>query len=113
MTPEELAQGQLEAYNARDIDRFLQFYARDVVVYGVPSGEQMRGREMMRERYRNLFENCPELDCKLLNRMVMGDWVVDHEEVTGHAADPDGVVNAVAIYRCRDGLIGEVHFLDS
>jgi len=109
--PEELAQGQLEAYNARDLDTFLTFYAEDVVVHGLPGQTLMTGQDEMRERYRDLFEKSPQLHCKLVKRMVKGDWAVDEEHVTGHAADPEGRVHAIAIYRCEEGVIKEVYFL--
>lgn len=111
MGPAELAQGQLDAYNARDLETFLTFYAEDVVVHGLPGTVLMTGREQMRSRYRELFDSSPELNCQLVSRMVKGEWAVDEEKVTGHAADPAGEVHAVAIYRCEDSLIREVYFL--
>jgi len=44
-----VVQGQLEAYNARDIDRFLSFHAPDAVLLSHPDGEVlMSGTEAMR-----------------------------------------------------------------
>ena len=35
-SPEAFAQRQLDAYNARDLERFIREYTEDVVVYRLP-----------------------------------------------------------------------------
>jgi len=110
-TPEEAAQAQLDAYNARDIEAFLACYAPGVVVTRDPSGEVLaEGRGTMRETYAKLFADAPELHCKLLYRIVHGRCVVDHEEVTGFPGREQ--VYAVAIYEVEEGLIRRVWFLE-
>jgi hypothetical protein len=109
VTPVELAQGQLDAYNARDLDAFLSFYAEDCVVRDLPGGAaRIEGREAMRARYGALFASCPDLHARLENRIVVGDFVVDHERVQRRRDEPE--VAAVAIYRCAEALIREVWF---
>lgn len=103
------AQRQLDAYNARDLDAFLAVYTDDVVIRAHPSGEVlMEGKEAMRTRYGKLFEEHPELDCKLLHRIVHPPFAMDHEEVTGMGPD---TVYAVATYEVVNGLIRNVWFL--
>ncbi|MDH3593114.1 MAG: nuclear transport factor 2 family protein, partial [Planctomycetota bacterium] len=64
MTPEEAAQAQLDAYNARDIEAFLAAYDPAVEVAQLPSGEvTARGRDAMRPIYQGLFERAPDLHC--------------------------------------------------
>jgi len=109
-TPEEAAQEQLEAYNARDLDAFLRLYAEDVVLMRLPGDEVMaRGHEAMREIYGRLFEDSPDLCCRLLGRIVQGRFVVDHEAVAGVRGGD--AVHAVAIYEVAGGLIRRVWFL--
>jgi hypothetical protein len=109
-SPETVVQRQVEAYNARDIEAFLSFYADDVVIRRLPSGEVIsNGKDAMRPRYAARFADNPELHCTITQRIVHGDWVVDHELVTGVQGRPR--VRAVATYEVRDGLIRNVWFL--
>lgn len=107
-TPEALAQRQLAAYNARDIEAFLAPYSEDVEVYDYPGRLLYTGKARMRERYAGLFAASPALHCDLVARMVLGNVVIDHEHLSGHR---DGVSKAIAIYTVRDGRIARVEFV--
>lgn len=106
--PEALAQRQLNAYNARDIDSFLRVYSADVEVMELDGKVSLKGQEAMRARYAPLFESSPLLHCELVKRMVIGSWVVDEERVTGRGPEP---IHAAAIYEIRDGRIARIRFL--
>ena len=109
-TPADLAQRQLDAYNAGDLEAFLACYAEDCTVRAHPSGAvMMRGREAMRDRYGRLFAEHPDLHAKLLARIEHEVFAIDHEHVVG--LRPDEVVYAVATYEVRGGLIRRVWFL--
>ena len=106
-TPEELAQGQLDAYNAHDIDAFCTFFAEDVRIYDAHTHTLlMEGMRQFRARYIKTFAN-EKLHCTLVNRMVQENIVIDQESVVGLG---DEIVKAIAIYHTRDDLIREVHF---
>lgn len=108
-TPEMLAQKQLNAYNARNIDAFLEPYSEDVALYNFPNELIYQGKEQMRANYQGMFENVPDLHCELVNRIVLGNTVIDQERVTGF---PNGeVIEAVAIYKIADGKIKAVYFM--
>jgi hypothetical protein len=103
------AQGQLDAYNSRDIDKFLSWYADSIQLIRMQSGEVFcSGKEQMREIYGNLFSEKENLHCRLVNRIVCGDFVFDEEKVTGLRGD---TVHAVAIYEIKDGLIQRAWFV--
>ncbi|WP_373495191.1 nuclear transport factor 2 family protein [Aquiflexum sp.] len=106
---EKLAQEQLEAYNKRDIEAFVLPYAANVKVFNFPSELLYEGRENMYELYGRMFARTPELHCKLVNRMVMGNTVIDQEEVTITKNEPP--MRAIAIYKIKDGKIAEVYFV--
>ncbi len=109
-SPETVVQRQVEAYNARDVDAFLSFYAEDAVIRRLPANEiAWDSREAMRPRYAKRFAENPDLNCTITQRVVHGDWVVDHELVTGVKSRPRA--RAVAIYEVREGLIRNVWFL--
>lgn len=107
-TVEGPVQRQLDAYNARDLQRFLAEYADDVVVFRPPAAEPtIVGREALGAHYAKNRFNLPALHARLLNRIVSGDTVVDQEEVTGV---PGGVIGAVAVYKVKNGRIQAVWF---
>ena len=107
MTALELVQGQLDAYNAHDIDTFCTYFADNVTVRDGRTQECLfAGMEAFRERYQNTFSN-PELHCHLLNRIEQDDIIIDHEEVTGIE---EGLVYAIAAYQIENGLIQQVTF---
>ncbi|MBI4702531.1 MAG: amidohydrolase family protein [Deltaproteobacteria bacterium] len=106
-SPASVVQGQLDAYNARDLERFLSHHAPRVLVVRRPGGAVVaEGREAMRAVYAKLFATSPDLHCRLLGRVAVGSTVVDRELVTGIAGRP--YVPAVAIYTVEDGLIARV-----
>jgi imidazolonepropionase-like amidohydrolase len=106
-TPVELADVQLAAYNAHNLEAFLAPYAEDVEIYDLSSNKpQVRGKEAMRQRY-SFLNNIGVLYCKLLNRIVQGNVVIDHEEIW---ADGGQRFYGIAIYEISNGRIQKVWF---
>jgi hypothetical protein len=108
MSPEQPVQRQLEAYNARDLERFVAEYSDDIQVFLPPATEPLlSGKKAFAEHYRLHRFTLPDLHAEVVQRIVSGNTVVDHERVTGLEA---GVVEAVAVYRVEEGLITTVWF---
>jgi hypothetical protein len=103
-TPEIIVQRQLDAYNARDIDALLAIYAADARQYEHPGTLLASGVAEMRERMALRFQE-PNLHARLLRRVVMGNIVIDHEEVSRTFPEGPGLVDMVAIYEVADGKI--------
>lgn len=102
-------QAQVDAYNRRDIDAFAAAYAPDVRLFDHPDRLQLSGVEQLRTEYAGFFAAAPRLHVRITRRIVQGEYVIDHEHVTGL---PDGSdVEAVAIYQVRNGRIQNVWFL--
>ncbi|MEL6649717.1 MAG: amidohydrolase family protein, partial [Bacteroidota bacterium] len=108
-SPEIMAQRQLNAYNLRNLEAFVDCYADSVAVYGYPDQLYYVGKDKMGPNYQGMFENTPELHCELVNRIVLGNTVIDQERVTGFG--PDRVIKAVAIYTVENGKISVVRFV--
>ena len=107
-TPEQLIQEQVQAYNDRDLARFLSFYSQDAVLYNLDTGDTIsRGHAEMEPKYARLFQNA-SLHCRIENRIVLGGTVVDQECVTVDAGGT--VIRAIAIYETAHGLIQRVWF---
>ncbi|MBL0273954.1 MAG: amidohydrolase family protein [Chitinophagaceae bacterium] len=105
-TPEMLVQQQLNAYNAHDLEAFLAPYAEDVEIYMFPDKPEMKGKTEMRKAYQFVTQT-PGLYCRLVNRIVQGNMVIDEEEVWGFGDKP---VHAVAMYLVEKGKIRKVYF---
>ena len=106
-SPVDLAQGQLEAYNDRDINRFCTFFSSEIKVYDAHTNTLLfAGMDAFRERYTETFEN-PDLHCTVTQRIVLGNIVIDKEEVQGFGAS---FKEAIAIYHTNENCITEVHF---
>lgn len=106
---EQLAQQQLDAYNNRDIDAFLLPYSDTVTVYMYPDQLMYKGKETMRQQYAGMFKNTPDLFCKLQNRIVLANTVIDHELVTFNKAQP--AMQAIAVYTVDKDKIVAVRFI--
>lgn len=104
-------QTQLDGYNTGDIDLFLSAYADSVKIYSFPNELTMEGKTAMRETYGSMFERMPDLHCRLINRTVMGNRILDLESVIWEKGKAPSEV--IAIYLVEDGLITEVRFLRS
>jgi hypothetical protein len=105
-SPVELADQQLLAYNAHNLDAFLAAYAEDVEIYDLNTNTlRTKGKADMRKRY-DFLNNPGKLHCNLLNRIVQGNIVIDHEEIITDR----GKFYAVAIYEIKDGKIAKVWF---
>lgn len=84
-------------------------YAPDVTVEDGLGNVRLTGWEVMRERYAKAFSDEPNVYCELLARIRHGDFVVDHEELTGYRSGETR--HAVAIYWVQGDLIQRVRFL--
>ena len=106
-SPSDLAQRQLNAYNFRNIEAFLEPYADDVEVYSYPNELLYTGKDKMREGYSKMFANTPNLHCELVDRIVQGNVVIDKERVQFG----EKIIEAVAIYHIENGKISKVFFI--
>ena len=106
---ESLVEAQLAAYNRRDLEGFLGYYSDDAVLVDYPDRITQAGKEALRARYSKSFAN-PDIRAAIAKRIVFGNFVVDHEQLT--RAPAPGMIEAIAIYEIRDGKIVRVTFLD-
>ena len=101
MTPETIIQRQLETYNARDIEGFMALFSDDVELHNQADGRLVAdGKSAVRDLYTNLFLKSPNLHSKLLNRMVLGNTVIDHEKITGRMGNDDAI-ELIVIYELK------------
>jgi hypothetical protein len=106
--PAAVAQRQLDAYNAHDLERFVAEYTDDVEVYRMPGNVlALAGKAAFAAHYASKRFNLPQLHARLVNRIVAGDIVVDHEEITGLS---ETTMSAIAVYKVVGDKIKTVWF---
>ena len=108
-SPAAIVDAQIDAYVARDIDRFCALYTHDAEAWELPSGRCIAsGNDEFRSVWSKTFAR-GERRFKRLNRLVQGRFVTDHEYLedvaTGHTFD------AVVIYLVGNEAIEKVWFL--
>jgi hypothetical protein len=106
-SPEAIVQRQVNAYNAKNIDAFLETYDDDIELYQYPVKLLATGKKAMRENYAGMFKSTPNLYCQIVNRIVNGNTVIDQEKVRFGKE----FIEAVAIYEVLNGKIKKVTFI--
>jgi hypothetical protein len=102
-------QKQLDAYNARDIDAFMQWWAENCQYYEFPTRLLAGGADEIRQRHIVRFGE-PNLFGNLIKRIAVANIVVDQEIVTRTFPEGPGEVDVVAIYEIEDGKIAKAWF---
>ena len=110
MTPEAIIQRQLDAYNAHDLDALMATYADEAQQFEHPDKLLATGSVQIRERFSARFKE-PNLHAQLVKRIVAGNVVVDHEQVTRTFPEGAGKVELVAIYEVQHGKIAKAWFI--
>ncbi len=108
-----LADAQLRAYNARDLDAFCACYAEDVVVLDADGQVTLRGMAAFRQRYQALFSGHAQVEAHILGRVTLSPHLVElerwHRRKTPDAPTETGLV--LVRYTERQGRIAVVAFL--
>ncbi len=108
MNAEHVVQQQLDAYNRRSMQDYLAVFSDTVRIYRPPDPNPvMTGKDSLAEFYARERFNRENLHAELLNRMVIGNTVIDHERITGVTDQP---MEMAAVYCVKDGLIDAIWF---
>ena len=109
LTPSDIAQGQLDAYNVQDLDAHCAFFADDITVADLNGAVTIQGIAAYRAKYVQVFADFPNNRARLVNRICVGQTVIDHEDVS---RGPDGPsFQVIAIYTIASGKIARVDFV--
>ena len=101
-SPETIVQENLDCYNRRNIDGFMQSFTDDIALYEFGNPEpSYQGKEAIRAAYQRLFDQSPELHSTIVHRTVLGNKVIDHESITGRSGKAD-VLELVMVYEVND-----------
>src|SRR3954468_15780256 len=97
VAPLAVAQAQLDAFNARDIEALMLTYAPDAEQFTLHGERLAKGHDELRPRYVARFTE-PALYARLLSRTVMGGTVVDLELITRNFPEGQGTLEMLCIY---------------
>lgn len=110
MSPEEIVQKQVESYNNRDINQFASCHHPAVELYTFGQDKPfLQGRAALKSRYKDIFDQSPNLHSEVTERITLNDIVIDKEIITGRVGVERS--NFIAIYQIKDGLIAKVNFV--
>ncbi len=100
----------IEAYNARDLDRTLSYYATDARIFDGEGTLLDEGQEAIREAYGRVFAANPELHAVVPVVVQVGQWVMVHSTVPNWAmADGSrGEMQWIELYQVVDNKIQRV-----
>lgn len=105
--PEAIVNKQLEAYNKRDIDAFVNTYSNDIKLYKFRNHLVSEGQDAIKKQYGSMFKKTIDLNAEIVNRMVLGNKVIDKEKVTANGT----IFYAIAIYEIKNEKIYKVTFI--
>lgn len=106
---EEIVQKQLDFYNNHDLEGFISTYDDEIEIYNLDDNSVMiKGKEQLKNNYRERFEVL-KVHAEIKNRIIIGNKVIDHEQVTG--IEKGKVKKAVAVYQVENNLIKKVWFV--
>lgn len=98
MTAVEVVQRQVDAYNARDLARFVGNYSESVTVVRMPAlVPAIKGKTQLAEFYATQRFNLPDLHAEIVNRIVLGNTIIDHERISGVRKDAFEIVVAYEV----------------
>jgi putative hydrolase of HD superfamily len=108
-SPLAVVQAQLDAFNAKDIDGLMRAYAPDAEQFTLHGERIAKGHDDLRARYAIRFAE-PDLNARLLSRVVMGHIVTDLELITRNFPEGVGTLEMLCIYEVKDGRIQRASF---
>jgi hypothetical protein len=105
-TPVQIVHRHVEAMGRRDIDGFLAECAETIALKNAAGQPLLEGQEAIRTMYAGVFAKNPGMKTELIDRINVGNWVIDEHLTTGFA---DGSqVHVARIYLIADGRIQSI-----
>jgi len=108
----EVVDAQIDAYNARDLDKILTYYAPGAVIRDARDGRfEDRGLDAIRAVFDTVFAANPDLHADTEEIFGVREWVAAHVVVatfrSGDQIAQD--VHWLEVYRVIDGLVHELN----
>ena len=106
LSPIEVVDARMRAYNDHDLESFLKVYADDAKIYTYPDNELTSGKAGLQSIFESLFKE-GLVKVTIHSQIKKDSYVINHETVDyGHEK-----IEYVSIYEVRNGLITSVRFV--
>jgi hypothetical protein len=106
-TPESVVQASIDAYNAHDVNAYIALFT-PAATFGQLGGRiLLDSRDAMQGYHQQLFAARPTIRCTILERAVMGAFVIDHQQIAGADQPP---MQAMVLSEVREGRIVKVWY---
>jgi hypothetical protein len=109
LTPAETVDASVKAFNAHDANAFARYFSEDVQVFDYPDTLKLRTRAALLATYANAFLKNPLIKTTVMQRIIVGNRVVDHERVQ---RTPDSIpLDVIVLNEVRNGLIERLYLV--
>ena len=108
LAPDHPVNRQIAAYNAHRLDEFVACFAPTIRLTTGNGTVRAEGHEQLRVAYVPVFDVIGRR-ATILNRIAVGDWVVDHERIDD---DSGRQFEAAVAFHLTNGEIDEMRMLD-
>lgn len=106
LSPREIVDARMEAYNDHDLASFLELYADDVEIFTYPDKALTVGKVGLRSIFEPMFKE-GVVKVTIHSQIEKDSYVVNHETVDYGGEE----IEYVSIYEVRGGLIRSVRFV--
>ena len=104
----EIIEKQALAYNAHDVDLYMTTMSDSIEIFRLPGQKlDLKGKDSVRAAY-GFLKTSPDLYCRIVNRIVVDNMIVDHEEV--YFQGEKKPYYGIAIYYVEKGKIRKIFF---
>jgi hypothetical protein len=102
-TPEQVAQANIDAYNAHDVAALIATFTPSATFGQLGGRILLDGRGSMQGYYTQLFAARPTVRCEVKQRTVMGPFVVELQEISGD--DQPGMQAMLISEVCEEKIV--------
>lgn len=100
---------QIDAYNRKNIGRFLDCYDDSIIVRMLDSNMVLsKDKKNLKTTMEKAFIENPNSKTKIIQQIRQGNLVINHELIRGHI--PDKIVKTISIYLIENNKIIAVWF---
>ncbi len=95
---------QLEVYNFRNLSAYASYFIDNIEIVDYADDLTLSGKEAVSKFYGDFFEKAKELEKEVVNRIVIGNIIIDEEIVTIGT----GQFRSIVVYEMSNGMIKRV-----
>lgn len=104
-----LVDKQLDSFDNKDLEAFLECYSDDIQAFMLESNQLLtEGKDQLRKTMEESFKTKPKSKTTVIERITQNNLIIDLEEVTGYVEGK--IVKSIAIYEIDDNLIKKIWF---